>query len=170
MAKKKKKMTTSSVKNPFQVIDALFEMDKTKNRWGTYDKTKKQYKTITDKDKQRNFFVINRRLAIRYPLQAFKLSLSGVNPIYAVDSWYMITSKIAEKIKKMPSWLWLKTVKSKKEKSLKISQIAKDFYIKLNQISEKDFETALKYEPDKMMDYLRIIEKQLKILEKNKKN
>ena len=37
---------------------------------------------LTDKDKQRNFFIVNRRLAINYPLQAFKMATNGVNPIY----------------------------------------------------------------------------------------
>lgn len=167
MAKKVIRKTTSGVRTPFQVIDALFEIDKERSTWGIFDKAEKQFAKLSDKDKQRNFFVVNRRLAIKYPLQAFKLSQNGVNPIYAIDSWYMITLPIARKVKRIPKWIYLKLEKGKAQKKLSIKEEAKDYYIKLNQISEKDFEMALKFKPTEVRDYLKLIEKQLKIISKN---
>jgi hypothetical protein len=163
-------MAKESLKNPFQVIDALFEIDPTKGRYGEYDHTHSQYKKVSDKEKQRNFFIVNRRLAIKYPVQACRLSFNGINPMYAVDCWYAITKKLAVAHKRKPQWLWLKLAKAKKEKELKITNRAKEFYMDANGISEKEFNLALKYEPIKMQDYLKQVENYLKQLEKSNKN
>lgn len=164
------KKESTSIKNPFQVIDALFEIDSSKGRFGEYDPNHAQFKKITDKEKQRNFFIINRRLAIKYPIQAFKLSFNGINPIHAINSWYSITKKLAVKYKRKPQWLWLKLSKIKKENAFKITERAKEFYIKENQITERDFYLALKFSPTELQDYLKQIENYLKTLEKYEKN
>ena len=154
--------TTSGVKTPFEVIDALYEMISISFTNKKFDKTESQFKTITDKDKQRNFFMVNRRLAINYPLQAFKLSQININPIFAINCWYMITLREARKNKTYPKWLWLKTEKEKKQTIIKYSNEAKDYYIKLNMISETDFDLAIKYKPKEMKEYLDKIDKQIK--------
>lgn len=162
-------MAKEVIKNPFEVIDAMFEIAPV-GSYGVYDKTHSQYEKVTDKEKQRNFFIINRRLAIKFPIQALKLSFNGINPIYAIDSWYQITSKIASKEMKKPKWLWLKINKEKEEKKFKISEEVKEFYINDNQISDKEFYTALKFNQSEMLTELKKIEKHLELIKKIKKN
>ena len=145
---------TSEVKTFFQVLDAMFS-------------TENAYNSLTKKDKERNFYMVNRRMAINFPLQAFKLSMMETNPEYAVDCLRMISSRYGGK---KPGWLYLKTEKEKNIKTTKIkySEEAKDFYIKMNEIDDKTFKKAVDFEPKKMQDILSKIDKQIKILSNKK--
>ena len=145
--------STSEVKTPFQVLDIMFS-------------TQEQFDKLTKKDKERNFFIINRRIAINFPLQAFKLALNGINQEYAVDCLYMITKRYNGC---KPAWMYLKTAKEKEKVKLKFSDEAKNFYLKMNEIDEKVFQKAIEFEPKKMQEILTKIDKQIKILSGNKK-
>jgi hypothetical protein len=56
-----------------------------------------EFAKITDKEKKDSFFIINRRLAIGFPSQAFKMSKNKINLIYAIDSWFLITKRFKKK-------------------------------------------------------------------------
>ena len=144
----------SDVKSPFDVLDIMFSGNES------------LYKTVTKKDKERNFFIINRRLSIGYPIQAFKLSAIGIDSESAIDCWWQITKKWNGR---KPRWYFLKTDKEKKElKSVEIKYTdrAKEYYINSNNITVKDFELAIKFEPLKMKKFLDRIETHLKQISK----
>lgn len=145
---------TSEIKTFFNVLDIMFS-------------NSDEYDNLSKKDKDRNFFMINRRMAIKFPVQACRLSVLGINPEYALDSLRMITLQYKGK---KPSWLYLKTAKEKEEKQVKLkySDEAKDFYIKINEIDDKTFNRALETDPRKMQEILTKIDKQIKILSNKK--
>ncbi len=138
---------TSEVRNYIQILDCMF-------------KDKREYNTVTRKEKDRNFFMINRRMSIKYPVQAFKLAFNNINKEYAIDCWYMITKRF-NGVK--PGWMYTKTEKEKIQK-IKYSDLAKNFYMKTNEIDEKTFQKALEFEPKKMQDILIKLDKQLKLI------
>lgn len=43
---------------------------------------------ISDDDKEKYFFIINRYLSKDFPEQALKLNTKGVDPVSAMDVWY----------------------------------------------------------------------------------
>lgn len=72
---------------------------------------------VTNYDKKKNFFMINRILSIKYPLQANMLQHLKVNQVAVIDFWfYFISSQYNRK----PSWLYTKA--SKKKDSTKKSK------------------------------------------------
>lgn len=146
----------------FEIIDAMYEVcSDSGSTYTKYDTSMSQFLKIDDKSKKDNFFIINRRMAIKYPIQAAKLATYGVNPIYGVDSWYLITSRHKKNSK--PPWHFTKIEKSATKK-ISINESVKEYYKKLNNITERQFQEALKFEPAKMARYLKDLQKYLKTL------
>ena len=126
------------------------------------------YQTITQKEKSKNAFLLNRRFAIAHPDQAYKLSnIKNVEDLI-VDFWYSYVKSVY--VGKVPKWVYTKVDKEVKEKSLtNFTERSKSFYIIKNKISEKDFNQAVYFSPKDMMEELKSIETHLKTLEKFKK-
>ena len=141
----------SAVKNPIEVLNALFDL------------SGRAYAKLTDKDKKRNFFIVNRRLAIGLPNIAFGLATMNVNEIYAMDFWHRFIR--SQKMRK-PSWMYLKLAKKQSITKIKFSNDAKEYYMKVNDIGPREFDEALKFCPDEMKKILQAIDKQLKLIKK----
>lgn len=91
----------------------LFEM--TKAMFGDTN----NYSEATKGDKRKNFFMIQRRMAIQHPVQAQALNGLKINQEQAVDIWKRFLSK---KYNKTPFWMYTKGVKkAKEEKEAKIN-------------------------------------------------
>lgn len=81
----------------FDFLDALFD----KNRW----------KTVSDTDKYKFFYMTNRFLSIRYPVEINNtqiIGLGGKNSARMMDFWHMIVTKHH---KRPPNWLRTKSGK-----------------------------------------------------------
>lgn len=125
------------------------------------------YGELTKKDKDSNFFIINKRLAIGMPLQAFSLSHLSINKEDAMDYWYGKTQKLAAKNGGFPKWIYTSTKSNNKKKVASLSKsvaFAKDFYIDQNQITENDFHLAMEFCSKEMNLYLKQLAKFLKEL------
>ena len=72
----------------------------------------KQWKSVTDVDKSRNFFMMNRFLSIKYPIQVAVLSHIRINSVAASNYWH---SNLVNLYKAVPSWMYAKTKKKEKE-------------------------------------------------------
>ena len=144
----------------FDIMDALFDCkDK------TYVENCQTYSKLTDAQKTKHFFIINRRLAIGFPSTAFALSKINVNPVYAMDVWYSFTSKYAKRLNGFPKWLLLSTknVNVSSESKLPKSLLgAKQYYMKTNQIGDDDFELAMRFDQPEMIKELKNIANFLK--------
>jgi hypothetical protein len=136
----------NEIKSPFEILNLFFS--KTDN-----------YKNVSNKDKKKHFFIINRRLSIGFPLISVNLSKMGINEIFALDVWY---SYIRKKLKYKPQWMYLKTSKKTSTKKVKYSKEAKEYYMKINEIGEKEFNYALKYNPKELTSFLKKIDNYLK--------
>ena len=111
----------------------------------------KKYSEVKNNDKAKNHFMINRFMAINWPVQAQLLNRNGINGIGVIDTWQFLTSRF----KRVPGWIYTKTKKTKKQESLefKYSEELVEIYLKVNQISRKDFNQLAKLHPEQMQDY-----------------
>jgi hypothetical protein len=129
----------------FDYISILFGSDAKWNDLNNYDKIK-------------NDFMTRRFMAIKFPMQANLFNSLKTDPIGQAESWRMISSKF----KRVPSWIYTKTKKeSTKTDSWKPSQEAVDTYIRLNEIGEREYKEALKYNPDAVKVAVNTLQKQL---------
>lgn len=81
-----------------------------------------EYSKVTQGDKRKHFFLLNRRMAIYYPLQCQALQRVKMNETAAVDFWQSFISK---QYNKTPYWMFtkgVKKVKEEKEKTVNIKE------------------------------------------------
>ena len=111
----------------------------------------KKYKDLKNSDKSKNHFMIQRFMSINFPSQAQQLNRNGINGIGVIDTWQFITSRF----KRVPGWIYTKTKKTKAQQKaeFKYSEELVEIYLKVNQISRKDFNQLTKLYPEQMQDY-----------------
>lgn len=108
------------------------------------------YGDATKGDKKKNFFMINRRMAIQHPMQAQALNGLRIDPVSAVDIWYKFLRK---QYNKTPFWMYTKGIKkSKEEKEKKINIPSADIL---------EFSKAFGYDPISVRDALDMFPKEM---------
>jgi hypothetical protein len=121
----------------------------------------KQWKEIKSTDKNRNFFMMNRFLSIKYPLQVSLLSHIKINSASASDYWHSMLKKL---YKSQPSWIFAKTKKKtteEKKKELPSESMIK-WYCQKNEISRKEFDQNILFFGDEFIKEIKSTEKILK--------
>ena len=127
--------------NPFDIIKAFHT---------------KEWSKISDRDKARNFFMINRVCSIAYPLQANSFNNIKIKPEKVVDFWKIF---ITGYNKRTPQWIWTKTVKKEKEKEKKEYKEEVIYFIKDKyQISNREIEELKKFFPSKFNAFYKEID------------
>ena len=111
----------------------------------------KRYEELKNSDKSKNHFMIARFMAINWPSESQKLNRNGINGIGVIDTWQFVTSRF----KRVPGWIYTKTKKTKVQESLefKYSEELVEIYLKVNEISRKDFDLLTKFYPQIMQEY-----------------
>jgi len=98
---------------------------------------KPKFSKLTNGDKSRNYFMINRFMAIKNPSIAMQLSFYGINPVEVVNYWSLT---VGQQYSSTPKWMYVKTKKERERKKAKLP--ADDLvrvYCDINQIEEKVF-------------------------------
>lgn len=127
--------------NPFDLIKAFYKKD-----WGK----------IRDRDKSRNFFMINRICSISFPLQANSFNHIKIQPDRVVDFWKIFITKYH---KTLPSWIWTKTIKREKiQGENKYKPEVLDFIKEKYQISNREINGLIEFFPVKFKQYYKEIE------------
>lgn len=117
-------------------------------------KDKDKYKYVTDEEKEANFFMLNRKFAIKYLKQAQFFNNKNINKSSAIDIWYQIFYKNTTRT---PEWWW-KTKITKKEKSDFSNadiKLLKEYY----NITNRDVDFLIKYEKEKLKINIKRIKK-----------
>ena len=111
----------------------------------------KRYEELKNSDKSKNHFMIQRFMAINWPSESQKMNRNGINGIGVIDTWQFITSRF----KRVPGWIYTKTKKTKVQESLefKYSEELVEIYLKVNEISRRDFDLLTKMYPKVMQEY-----------------
>lgn len=108
-------------------------------------KDKDKYKFVSDEEKETNFFILNRKFAIKYLKQAEFFNNKNVNRPSAIDVWYQVFYKTTNGT---PDWWW-KTKQSVKPKSEFTNidiKLIKEYY----DLTDNDMKFLIKYNSEKL--------------------
>lgn len=126
-----------------------------------FSKDEKSWKNLSNTDKSRNFFMLNRFMSIKYPIQANLLSHYKINPVSVSEYWHKSMSSLHSG---SPKWIYTKTIKKKdletKQNLPSIEMIR--WYCEKNEISRKDFDQKVKFFGESFLSEIRAMEKVLK--------
>lgn len=120
-----------------------------------------EYNDITPGEKRKQFFMVNRRFAIQFPMQANALQHLKINQVGVVDFWQKFMRK---QYQRTPGWMFTKGVKKavkEKEKKTNVSATLITEYAKRMKIDRKSIEDALEFYPDLMISELKNFEKMI---------
>ena len=127
--------------NPFDIIKSFHTKD---------------WNKVSERDKARNLFMINRICSIAYPLQANSFNHIKINPENVVNFWKIL---VTHQHKKTPSWIFTKTlkgekIKEKKEYKEEVISFIKEKY----QISNREIRELQEFYPSKFNTFYKEIE------------
>ena len=88
----------------------------------TIFKNRKNWKFVTDEQKNKWFFIFNRNFSKKFPEKAKLFNIKSVDKVSAMNLWYQFMAD-----KPYPSWFWSKSETTEK-----------------SEISEKDYKLLLK--------------------------
>lgn len=114
---------------------------------------------VTTYDKSRNSFMTNRFMSIKFPIQANLFNTLKTDPVGQAEAWRMVASKF----NRVPGFIYTKVKKQEatKEKDWKPNPKAIELYMKFNEIGDREFKEALKYDPSQVRTAIDILEKQM---------
>lgn len=124
-----------------------------------------KYGKARNLDKSKNFFMINRRFAIKFPTQANMFNHIKSPGAKVVDCWSWVARSVGKG--KVPYWMYTKTKKPKKPKTKK-SKKRKGFnpdtyepkeeslqkFLNLHELGMKDYELALSFNKEETLKKL----------------
>jgi hypothetical protein len=126
-----------------------------------FSKDEKAWSSLKSTDKSRNFFMLNRFMCIKYPVQANVLSHYRINPESVSDYWHRSMSALHGS---SPSWIYAKT-KKKNEETKKLDLPSPEmiqWYCERNEMSRRDFNENVKFFGENFLGEIRQLEKILK--------
>jgi len=120
-----------------------------------------EYAKIPPGEKRKQFFMVNRRFAIQFPMQANALQHLKINQVGVVDFWQKFMQQQYKG--RIPGWMYTKGIKKAKEvkekKNYGISEELISIYSGKMKIDRKSILDALEFYPDKMSTELKKFEK-----------
>jgi len=121
----------------------------------------KQWKELKPTDKNRNFFMANRFISIKHPIQVSLLSHYRINSTAVSDYWHSTLTKL---YRTQPNWIFAKTKKKAvedKKKNLPSEAMIK-WYCSKYEMSRRDYDDSVKFFGDDFLNEIRDLEKVLK--------
>ena len=115
------------------------------------------WKKLKGYDKSKNSFMVNRFMSIKFPIQANMFNALKIDPVGQAEAWRMVASKF----NRVPGFIYTKTKASKKIKTWVPDPKALEFYLKINEIGERDFKEAMKHQPSEVKNAITVLEKQM---------
>ena len=117
----------------------------------------KDYEELKDYAKKKNAFMLNRFMSIQYPVQAQMFNVMNVNSVGVANSW----RKVGIRHKRTPGWIFTKTKKKAKDSIYSPSDEVLSLYLKVNEIGMREYKDAMTYDPERVIQDLKTIEKQI---------
>ena len=114
--------------NFIQIVDSIF-------------KNKKNFNNIPDEDKDVNFFIINRKFSVKYPLLCNSLNSKFINKCNSVDFWSIFFNNTTN----IPNWYWAKK-KEKEKTSATITNTDKKLLITYLNLKPYDLDFLIKHD------------------------
>lgn len=114
---------------------------------------RRNWKNITDEEKELSFFVVNRNFSKKFPHFSKLLNHKLINKVSALDTWYYYSKELG-----YPNWFWSKST-NKKEKLDKDIQDLKS----KEQLSDVELDLINKFYKEDFDFELDLIKKEKKI-------
>ena len=120
-----------------------------------------KFSKISSYDKGKEFFMMQRTFAIKYPIQAAAFNSLKINPGAVIQYWCTNLSKLHNRT---PGWIYQAFKEIKKHKTVEAKKLdVKDEtirkYCELNECSRRDVEDAYKAYGNDFIEELKEIEK-----------
>ena len=130
----------------FDYIKVLFGKD------AQCDKTSNYYKS-------KSSFMTNRFMSIKFPTQANMFNTLKIDTVGQAEAWRLVSSKF----NRVPGFIYTKVKETVKQKAKEWNPNpkAKEMYMKFNEIGEREFKEALKYNPSLIQSSVDTLEKQM---------
>ena len=116
---------------------------------------KSEYKSLPDEEKEKFFFIINRKFARRFPKHAHFLNKKTIDKSNALDIWYYFFIK--QRTSGTPDWYWFKQT-TKKEKSI-LKPEEKEFFLNFYDITERELSFVEREFPDELKEEIKTFKK-----------
>jgi len=118
-----------------------------------------QWEKTSNYDKSKNSFMTNRFMSIKFPIQGNMFNTLKIDPVGQAEAWRLISSKF----NRVPGFIYTKVKKSAKQKAKEwnASPKALELYMKFNEIGEREYREALKYNPTEVQSSIDKLEKQM---------
>jgi hypothetical protein len=119
------------------------------------NKEKEKYQYVSDEEKEANFFMLNRKFAIKYLKQAQFFNNRNVDKSSAIDIWFRIFKNTTYDT---PSWWWKsKQTKNKPKSEFASSDIKliKEYY----ELTNNDIKFLTTYYNDILKDDIKRLKK-----------
>ena len=123
----------------------------------------KEYEKLKAYDKTRNKFMLQRFMSIRYPEAANAFNINKINSLGVIDSWH----KVAIQFKRVPTWIYTRVRKKKKIKESKVFEPLETtikYYMEKNEIGDREYKEALKFNKKEILNELNNIENQMNVI------
>ena len=119
--------------------------------------TDEQWDKLTAYDKSKNSFMLNRMLSCKFPVQANMFNTLKTDPVGTAECWRLVGSKF----NRVPGFIYTKVSKKSVKKKWDPNQEVVNEYLKLNQIGNREFQEALKFNPKEIKKSIDNLEKQM---------
>jgi len=118
-------------------------------------KQKDKYKDLSDEDKEKFFFIMNRKFARKFPKHAQFFNNKNMNKSSALDIWYYFFIK--QRTMDVPQWYWFKMNRKKEAGPLKKEEV--EFLMDFYEIKNEDVEFLIKYYPEEVNEEVKKFKK-----------
>lgn len=121
----------------------------------------KAWKEIKSIEKSRNFFMLNRFMSIKFPIQASALSHYKIDAPAVSDYWHRTMSNL---FKTTPPWIYAKTKKKDEEKK-KLDLPSNEmiiWYCSKHEMSSREFHENVSFFGEAFIKEVKSLEKVLK--------
>lgn len=126
----------------------------------------KKWDEIGRRDKDRNFFMINRIMSIQFPVQANQFNKIRIVPHNVIDWWHRA---LKDKYTRIPNWIYTKTIKGERIKEsaeLDKEYNEAEFFIRNKfDLSKRELKELKEFYPKKYIKWIEEIDKQIKTSE-----
>jgi hypothetical protein len=108
-------------------------------------KDKKSYSKLSDKDKENNFFILNRKFSVGKYKQAQFFNSKFIDKASSVDLWYLFFKNQNG----IPVWYWRPKNNNKKLKN-NLTKTDKDLLLENTELNNDDIDFLYKYYNDEL--------------------
>lgn len=126
-------------------------------------KKPKEFADLSNYEKNKHMFMMNRFFSMKYPAQAQYLNKLNINGAQVVQYWANTLSNLYTSV---PGWIWqglkgVKTKKASKKKLLSVKDSTITYYCQKMNLSKREVEYAIKTIGDEFKQELLSIEKMI---------